>query len=346
MRSIYLVSLMILITFGNAQWESETYGVENRNGILAFRDQNHLLSVGEQLNKNQQDLEARLAQNAAESCGLKTDVDPNIGDGRLENLPQPNDDALDDCIDKVIKEQKVQSAYQQFENAVGFKSLRAVLQAKRVEATSDDTAKLADVDENGHSFVLLQGDQAVLDPLYRIIIANNCRQLRQDGDHPCQKDTTSAATALILKGAARRLQASVCKTNYFNWGHYYCPSNEKRRIRWGVGHYWWFFKYRAYAYTGCQRRGIFNWWWPTLNWNLARAYGSVSRPEIVRCDVENNLCYNQHTFNTVWSLDYSYGWGFFRTHTVCVPTRTRSGWVRGQHYSSCCGYYYYSALYF
>lgn len=348
MNTILFLSLMIFMSFGNSQLDSNTYGVKNRNGILVFRDQAHLDSVTEQLNKSQQDLDDKLAELAAEKCGLKKDVNPIVNNGRFQNLPNSSDDNVDDCIDELVKGQKVVSAYEQFENSLQFKSLRANIQSKRKVPSDDGSDKQPEEDENDDTFVLLPADQAVLDDKYRIIIGNECRQLREDGDFPCQKDVSPLEPTLFLNrnGGERRLQAHLCKTNKFNWGYYYCPFNQKRRIRWGVGHYWWFFKYRAFAYTACQRRWIFNWWWPTLSWNLARAHGSVSRPEIVRCDIENNSCLNQHVFNTVWSFNYSFGWGWFRTHTVCVPTKTKSGWVRGQHYSSCCGNFYNSVLYF
>ena len=159
--------------------------------------------------------------------------------------------------------------------------------------------------------------------------------------------TTSPTAPVALAGAKRRLQSSTCRTNVFNSGYFYCPTNGARRIRWVVGHYWWFFTYRAYAYTGCQRRAFFGWFWfPTINVNLARAYGAVSAPQIVGCSIQNNLCRTQYIFNTLSSANYSIGFGFFRTHTVCVPTLTASGWVHGEHRSSCCDKSFISTLKF
>jgi len=225
---------------------------------------------------------------------------------------------------------------------VSYKAQAAWLQSKSAD---DETT------EPRGPFISNPEDQAVLNEFNEIKIGNVYYRLSQGGQETY--DTLDAliasrriATTSIASTLKRRLQTAGCSTNWWNSGYYYCQQNLKRRTKFVVAHYWWFFKYRAHASTQCYKKGFLGIWWWSWNDHLARAYGAVSNPIIVGCNVENNLCKLQYTFNTLSTLNYNQHWGFWTSHNVCVPTKTASGWVHGQHRSSCCDATYYSTLYF
>ena len=319
MKILSCIALMMIINFGRTQ--VDTSDVKNENGILVFRDAAHLLAYGDKLAAAQAEIDKQIDAR----CPKKDDA--------------ASDDDYDECRLKAAQE--LGNAYEQAEEALGFKSLRAHLQAQRDRDLQSDGSDKANIEANAH-FVGLDQDQAVLSPAGAVRLGDTYYLLTQEGELKfatrAELDkylNTSLTQAAVLGGSKRRLQSWLCKTNVHNSGYVYC--NEKRRIRFRVGHYWWFFNYRAYAYTACQRRLFWGWFWfPTINVNFARVYGSVSAPEIVGCSIQNNNCNKQHNFNTVFPITSAIAFGFSVTHTVCVPTKTKSGWIFGDHYSSCC----------
>ena len=322
-----LVSLILMINIGGSQIDPGTSGVTNENGILVFRSFDHLEKVISDIEALQAGIESKIAEKCDQSSSL----------GR----PQ-TEDALDDCTSQFRDQDG--SAFAEFEDGLGFKSLRRILEYQRTEYLKSESSDVSPDKEPGTHFIGRPQDQAVLNSLAQVKIGDKYHQLtetehlifnsREELDKAC---TSSSAQIDIFAGKSRRLQSAFCRTNVFSFGYYICPNVKYRRIRWVVGHYWWFFSYRTYAYTSCQRRLFFSWWWfPTFTVNLARSWGRVSNPIIVGCSIQNNTCRSMYTFNTLFSTNFSQGWGFFRTHTVCVPTKTASGWVRGQHQSKCC----------
>ena len=335
MKFVTFLILIWTIQIANSGISPGCADVKNEDGILVFASFDHLENTIKELEANQAEIDAKIAANCDQSSS--TDV-------------IQTEDELDECTSKFADQDG--AAFAQFENSLGFKSLRSINDELSKNYFKSEASEVDRAREPGSELYRPQ-DQTVLNSRRQVKIGDQYHQLT-DSEHLIfasrealdKAQTTSHDAIQVLSGSSRRLQFAWCRTNVFNSGYYYCANN--RRIRWVNGHYWWFFSYRAYAFTSCQRKFFFNWWWYTaLSVNLARAWGAVSNPIIIGCSVENNTCRSQFIFNTLSSSNYNQGWGFFTTHTVCVATKTASGWVKGQHRSRCCpDVNYLSTLYF
>jgi hypothetical protein len=319
MNYLACIALMMMMNLGRTQTDK---GVGNENGILTFQSAEQLVAYGDQLAAEQ----ARIDDQINSKCPKKDD--------------QPDED-VEECRQKAAEE--LGNAYDKAEKALGFNSLRRCLQDKRDRYLQTEAAESQPDAEPSSHFIGLDQDQSVLTCNGAVKVGDTYYLLTQEGEltfssrEALDKHLSSSPTAAAdLAGSKRRLQASLCRTNVHNSGYVYCQER-RRRIRFRIGHYWWFFNYRAYAYTACQRRAFFGWFYfPTINFNYARVYGAVSAPQIVGCTIQNNLCTAKHFFNTIAPISSVWAFGFSATHTVCVPTKTKSGWIFGDHYSSCC----------
>ena len=317
MNYLACIALMMIMNFGRTA--VDTTGVSNENGILVFQSAEQLVAYADKLAEEQANISAQIEKNC-----------PKI-EGQTE-------EQAEECRKKAAAE--LGSAYSQSEKALGFKSLRACLEEKRdafLKTEASDTNP--DSDPSRH-FIGLEQDQSVLSCDGAVKIGNTYylltieRELKFQSLAELNRYLSTSITPLTsLAGAKRRLQSSLCRTNVHYTNYFYCNENRNRVIA-KVGHYWWFFSYRAYASTACQRK-VWIFWLPTINLNLARVYGAVSQPEIVGCSVQNNNCNRQHLFN-IPTTSQAIGFWFSVTHTLCVPTKTKSGWINGYHYSSCC----------
>lgn len=235
--------------------------------------------------------------------------------------------------------------------SIGFVSLLDITyqaQAAWLEKQKDNDETAT---EPRSPFIASPEDQAVLNAWNEIKIGKTYYRLNQAGQETydsldaliASRRIAQTSTATTLK---RRLQVAGCSNNWWNTYYYTCSYNSKARTKAVVAHYWWFFKYRAHTSTQCFKKGWFGIWWWSFTYHFARSYGGVSAPMIIGCSVENNYCRTQHIFNTLTSANYNQGNGFWISHNVCVPTKTRSTWVRGEHKSKCCDQPYYTVLYF
>jgi hypothetical protein len=307
---------MMIINFGRTA--VDTTGIKNDNGLLVFQTAEQLVAYADKLAEEQANIGAEIDKRCPRT------------EGQIE-------EEVEHCRQKAADE--LGNAFAQSDKALGFKSLRAALEAKRDAFLQTPESETKPESDPSAHFIGLEQDQSVLSVDGAVQVGNTIYLLTQEREikfatrAELNRYLTSSATPVTaLAGAKRRLQASLCRTNVHSTTYFYCNENRNRIIA-KVGHYWWFFSYRAYASTACQRK-VWFFYIPTINFNIARVSGAVSAPEIVGCTVQNNNCNKQHFFNpaniSVWNVWFS------ATQTFCVPTKTKSGWINGYHYSSCC----------
>ena len=319
---VSLVLLLGIMNIARCQEGLELPRVDSENNILIFSSQDHVKAVAGYLEKLL----------AADPLGFKQ--------ASAEGISDESADASSEQGTKNGEE-----GLAEFEAKLGFRSLRAELQSKVDEWLRSDGDNLRT--EPADSHIQSAAHRALLNSFFEIQVGNAYHKLSPSGQQEFKtldelmKARQDAGTSQD-PSAIRKLQPYLCRTFVFNQGYKYCSDN-KRRVKYIIGHYW-FFGYYATATTLCQKKGLFGWWWPVLCYNNASVYGYTSAPAVINGVYQLNRCEKQLAFNTAgWT---AYGWFFVIVHNYGVISMTKSGWVKGRHYSACCPGYFYTQLIF
>ena len=279
----------------------------NEMGILTFGSEAHLQAASDllnyQLNLSAPQIPLRIP--------ASTDPD-EIGQfaGQIEDTNLNPEQALVD-----------------FENKLKFLNLlRRILQDKEIAQLKSSLANNVKTDPSDH-FVGDPVDRTFLKQYLEIKVGTSYfkKTLKETVEYKIRKELKAAGEIVTTisqtpSAANRLLQTSYCKTNVWNSGYQYCAKN-KKRVKWVVGHHTFFFKFKAMVRTKCYRKGFLGIWWWYGCFDYAQVSGAISQPLVVGCNVENNFCRTQFIFNTFSGFSNS-GNGWWKTHKICVPTKT------------------------
>lgn len=320
---ISLVVLLGIMNIGKCQIDiGHAVELDAKNNILIFQSEDHVRLVADDLERQ------------------------HTANERNKNAPAPeiSDQAADASSEQGTK--NGQEALAAFEESLRFRSLRAILQAKVDQWLKEDGENLKTEPADSHIVGVVH--RTLLNEFFEIKVGKVYHKLSPSGnvqfatlDELLRARADAGVT--LTSSPLRKLQPALCRTFVFNQGYKYCNDN-RRRVKYIIGHYW-FLGYIATTTTLCHSKGLFGWWWPVNCYNEAKVYGSVSAPAYIgNGQWDYNQCKTPQAFNTAgW---YTYGWWFWVTQNYGVISRTKSGWVKGRHYSACCPGYFYTALYF
>ena len=294
--------------------------VKNEKGILVFESEAHLQSVSDLLNYQ-----------------LNQAIPPVLSITPRSDDPDENDEFAGQAEDNCFNPEQ---ALIDFENKLNFlNSLRRILQDKEIAWLKSSLADNEKTDPSDH-FIGDPVDRTFLNKYLEIKVGSSYFKETLEGTvkYKTRKELEAARKSVKTKSdnltAHRLLQLAYCRTNVWNSGYRYCAKN-KRRVKWVVGHHTFFFKFKAMARTRCYKKGFLGIWWWYWCFDYAQVSGAISQPLIIGCNVENNFCRTQFIFNT-FSGSSNSGNGWWKTHKICVPTKTAPSWIWGRHYSSCC----------